>query len=172
MFRAISRVVFTSAAIAMLAACQPAPDPLVGSPSAALSVAAAQMKSAGTLPEQINLQRINAGLPLLTRDSRLTAAAEVHALDMATRGTLTHMGSNGYTVGTRVNIQGYCYSVVSENIAGGWKTVPLVVRGWMESPGHRANILSPQVKEYGVGRAGDYWVMIFAAPRPGDCSLF
>jgi uncharacterized protein YkwD len=171
-FRAISRVIFTSAALAVLAACQPAPDPLVGSPSAALNVAAAQMKSAGTLPEQINLQRVNAGLPLLTRDSRLTAAAEAHALDMATMGTLTHIGSTGYTVGTRVRLQGYCYNVVSENIASGWKTVALVVRGWMDSPGHRANILNSQVSEYGVGRAGDYWVMIYGDPRPGDCSLF
>ena len=144
----------------MLAACQPAPDPLFGSPSAALNVAAAEMKSAGTLPEQINLQRINAGLPLLTRDSRLTAAAEADALDMATMGTLIHVGSNGYTVGTRVRIQGYCYSVVSENIAAGWKTVALVVRGWMDSPAHRANFIAAQVSEYGAGRAGDNWVMI------------
>lgn len=160
------------ALLAIVGACQPAPDPLVGSPSAAINLAAAQMKSAGTLPEQINLQRINAGLPLLTRDSRLMAAAEAHALDMATMGTLTHVGLSGYTVGTRVNIQGYCYSLVTENIASGWRTVALVVRGWMASDGHRANILNPQVKEYGAGRAGDYWVMIFAAPRPGDCSLY
>jgi uncharacterized protein YkwD len=168
----IIRLLAAAALLVGLAACQPTLDPLKRSPSEALDRAAALSKSAGTLPEQINLQRINAGLPLLTRDSRLTAAAEAHALDMATMGTLSHVGSSGYTVGTRVNIQGYCYSVVTENIASGWKTVALVVRGWMESPGHRANILNPQVKEYGVGRAGDYWVMIFAAPRPGDCSLF
>jgi uncharacterized protein YkwD len=166
------RLLVAAALLAALGACQPALDPLKGSPSEALDRAAALSKSAGTLPEQINLQRLNAGLPLLTRDSRLTAAAEAHALDMATMGTLSHVGSSGYTVGTRVKIQGYCYHLVTENIASGWKTVALVVRGWMSSPGHRANILSPQVTEYGVGRAGDYWVMIYADPQPGDCSLF
>ena len=48
-----------------------------------------------------------------------------------------------------------------ENIAAGYKSAQAVVNGWMHSPGHRANILSPGFQYLGVGRTGNYWVQIF-----------
>jgi uncharacterized protein YkwD len=60
--------------------------------------------------------------------------------------------------------------VVAENIAAGQRTAPEVVDGWMNSPGHRKNILSRDVSQIGIGFAtgGEYgtmWVQVFGTPR-------
>lgn len=57
---------------------------------------------------------------------------------------------------------GYSYSAGGENIAWGYRTAEEVVDGWMNSAGHRANILSSNFNRLGVGKSGTYWVQMFA----------
>ena len=65
--------------------------------------------------------------------------------------TFSHMGSGGTTASDRANLAGYQSPSVGENIAAGYMTAQEVVDGWMNSPGHRENILNPNYTEIGVG---------------------
>ncbi|EFC82489.1 CAP domain-containing protein [Parafrankia sp. EUN1f] len=117
-----------------------------------------------------NAERARAGLAALTAEPRLAAAAARHSADMAARGFFAHDTPEGISVADRVRAAGYDYSVVAENIAAGQRTAREVVAGWMDSPGHRANILRPQVRQLGVGRVeggeyGVYWTQVFGSPR-------
>lgn len=108
----------------------------------------------------------------LTLDSRLDAAAQGHATDMARANYFSHTGRDGSTVGDRVTRQGYAWSRVGENIAAGYRTPEDVVAAWLDSEGHCRNIMSGDFTQLGVGRAtnsasrfGIYWVQNFATPR-------
>ena len=79
------------------------------------------------------------------------------------------------TAGQRIAAQGYSYSTWGENIAAGYTTAASAVNGWMNSEGHRNNILNCNFKETGVGYyylANDtgnenwyrYWTQVFASP--------
>ncbi|MBW4661024.1 MAG: CAP domain-containing protein [Drouetiella hepatica Uher 2000/2452] len=122
-----------------------------------------------------NAQRAQAGLPALKLNAKLSAAAYAHSRDMALNDFFNHMGSDRSKAADRVSAQGYSYLNVGENIAAGYATPEAVVAGWMNSPGHRANILYSKVKEIGVGfyfLANDsgqtpyqyYWTQDFATP--------
>lgn len=148
---------------------QPRPDgpphggpPHVGPPPDGDVVA---MVVAGT-----NAERAAAGLTRLTVEARLTAAALAHSTDMAARDFFAHESPEGRSVADRVTAAGYAYRIVAENIAAGQRDAAEVVTGWMNSPGHRANILNPELRQIGVGRAaggtyGTYWVQVFGTPR-------
>lgn len=112
----------------------------------------------------LNAQRTSAGLPPLTENRRLAAAAEAHAADMARRRTLTHTGTGGTSVADRIRAQGYCFRMAAENIATGYRDLPAVIQGWMQSAGHRRNILSTGASEFGLGEAGGYWTLVLAGP--------
>jgi len=122
-----------------------------------------------------NAQRAQAGLPALRLNAKLSAAAYVHSRDMALNDYFNHTGFDGSKVTDRISAQGYHYLNAGENIAAGYATPEAVVEGWMKSPGHRANILYPDVKEIGVGfyflpnDVGQapyqyYWTQDFATP--------
>ena len=122
-----------------------------------------------------NAQRAQAGLPALKLNAKLSAAAYVHSRDMALNDYFNHTGSDRSKVTDRVAAQGYNYLNAGENIAAGYATPEAVVEGWMNSPGHRANILYPKIQEIGVGfyfLANDsgeapyqyYWTQDFATP--------
>lgn len=100
----------------------------------------------------------------LRLESRLMAAAQRQADDMNARGVLEHTGSDGSTVATRVSDAGYSWSRVGENLASGQRDVTEVVTAWLESDGHCRNVLGSQYRDLGVGRAGKYWVQVFAKP--------
>lgn len=111
-----------------------------------------------------------AAAPPLTLDSRLTTAAQGHSTDMATRNFFSHTGSNGSTPWARITATGYRYSYAGENIAAGYATVDAVMRGWLASPGHCANIMNRNFTQLGVGYATGgsyrhYWTQDFARPR-------
>ncbi|WP_261575020.1 CAP domain-containing protein [Frankia gtarii] len=113
-----------------------------------------------------NVERGREGLAPLAVDARLAAAAEGHCRDMAARGFFAHTSPDGRTVSDRVTDLGYRYARVAENIAAGQTTAEEVVAGWMQSPGHRANILIPQLRQIGIGHAtggeyGSYWTQVF-----------
>lgn len=105
--------------------------------------------------------------------TQLSDAAAAHSLDMVTNNFLSHTGSNGSTLSTRVNATGYAWSSLGENIAAGYGTVNNVMAGWMASDGHCANIMNPNFTQIGVACVkgtnanpyGDYWTMDLARPR-------
>lgn len=100
----------------------------------------------------VNQQRAQNGCNVaLTIDSRLQTAAYLHSQDMAINNFFSHTGSNGSTAGERITAQGYRYSAVAENIAAGYTTPQEVVAGWMNSSGHRANILNCSYVHTGIG---------------------
>lgn len=123
----------------------------------------------------INAERVSAGCDPLQVNSKLVAAAQGHSEDMAIYDFFSHTGSNGSSAGQRIAAQGYSYSTWGENIAAGYSTATSAVNGWMDSEGHRNNILNCNFKETGVGYyflANDpgnenwryYWTQIFASP--------
>jgi len=109
----------------------------------------------------------------LTWNTQLTQAATAHSLDMVTNNFFDHGGSNGSTLGSRVAATGYVASALGENIAAGYGTVTNVMTGWMNSPGHCANIMNPAFTQIGVAcikgtstnRYGDYWTMDLGRPQ-------
>ena len=99
----------------------------------------------------------------------LNRAALIHSQDMAAKKFFEHAGSK---VADRVARIGYKWRTVGENIAVGAETPEAVVQGWLDSPGHCTNIMSPGFTEMGIAfvvdkksDAGIYWTQVFAAPR-------
>ncbi|MEU9560110.1 CAP domain-containing protein [Streptomyces fumanus] len=113
-----------------------------------------------------NRRRTGAGLPPLAADPRLTAAAQAHSADMVARDFYAHTDPDGGRPWDRAGAAGAPHRTVGENIACGQRSPADVVEGWMNSPGHRANILKPDFTHIGVGlagggRAGTYWTQVF-----------
>ena len=111
-----------------------------------------------------------AGQEPLKLSEKLTRAALLHAKDMAEHHKLDHTGTDKSTVAERVKRQDYPYILVGENIAFGQKDVDEVMTTWMESPGHRENILANFTEMGGArsqGREGVYyWCVDFGTPIP------
>jgi uncharacterized protein YkwD/stress response protein SCP2 len=118
-----------------------------------------------------NQQRQLNGLPPLAPDPLLARAAAAHSADMAARQFFDHRNPDGLQVADRVTALGYRFGTVAENIAAGQRTPAEVVTGWMNSPGHRRNILLPEITQIGVGYSpsadvyGCYWTQVFGTPR-------
>ena len=117
----------------------------------------------------VNTERAEAGCAAVTSDDRLTAAARGHSADMAARGYFSHTTPEGVQFSTRITNAGYRWSGAGENIAKGQRTPAEVMTGWMNSPGHKANILNCGFKNIGVGVAADaqgslVWTQEFASP--------
>ncbi|TDC84077.1 CAP domain-containing protein [Actinomadura sp. 7K507] len=111
-----------------------------------------------------NAERAKAGCPALRVDQRLVIAARKHSADMAANDYFSHTSQNGESPWKRMEDAGYP-SPGAENIAKGHQTAAAVVKGWMDSPGHRANILNCDLRAIGVGRAsgpgGPLWTQNF-----------
>src|SRR5690606_7451058 len=118
----------------------------------------------------VNEQRSAAGCGALASDSRLTAAARAHSADMAARGYFAHTTPEGVTFAERITSAGYRWSYAAENIARGQRDPQAVMWSWMNSDGHRRNILNCALRHIGVGLAYDannrpHWTQDFASPR-------
>ena len=116
----------------------------------------------------VNKERAKQGCRALTADSRLTKAAQGHSADMARRGFFDHTNPDGKDPGDRITAAGYRWSTYGENIAKGQPTPASVMKSWMNSPGHRANILNCKFAEIGVGvvkSGGPYWTQVFGTAR-------
>ena len=101
----------------------------------------------------------------------LEQAAAAHAKDMAERDELSHQGRDGSSPAQRVAHAGYRWHIVGENVASGPTTIDEAVTGWLESPGHCANIMNARFTAMGVSYAVNprshaliYWAQDFAAP--------
>lgn len=115
----------------------------------------------------VNRARVEAGCSPLTKSAKLTMAARAHSADMASRRNMSHTSSDGSAASDRITGSGYDWRAYGENVAHGYTTPEDVVAGWMNSPGHRRNILDCSFKEIGVGVAqpGNYWTQDFGAAR-------
>ncbi|HET8660754.1 MAG TPA: CAP domain-containing protein [Micromonosporaceae bacterium] len=115
----------------------------------------------------VNRERQARGCGPVRVDDRLRAAAGAHSADMAAHERMSHTGSDGSSPWERARRAGYAYPM-SENVAYGYGTAAEVMRGWMESPGHRANILNCDARAVGVGLAYSgggtaYWAQVFGS---------
>jgi uncharacterized protein YkwD len=117
----------------------------------------------------VNRERASAGCSPVTSNAELTRAADDYSDVMARSGVMSHTGPDGSTMTTRVEAAGYEWSTLGENIARGQADAASVMESWMNSPGHRANILNCSFKELGVGvhfgDGGPWWTQNFGAGR-------
>jgi len=110
----------------------------------------------------VNTERAKSGCDPLRVDPKLAQAAQEHSSDMAERDYFDHTTPEGLTFADRIVNAGYP-TPGAENIAVGQKDAPQVMDGWMESDGHRANILNCDLNTIGVGLDdnGMYWTQDF-----------
>lgn len=85
----------------------------------------------------------------LSWDCTLAEISDEHNQDMANNNFFDHTGSNGLRVADRATNAGYNWQTVGENIAAGYQDVDAVMQGWLESPGHCANIMRAQFSDLG-----------------------
>ncbi len=113
-----------------------------------------------------NIEREKAGLSMFGQASALTKTAVVRANELVIKYLASHNRPDGREFHTAYDENGVIYKLAGENIAMGQRTPKEVVDGWMNSPGHRANILNPKFGRLGVGVAIDengvlYWSQNF-----------
>ncbi|CAL9340026.1 CAP domain-containing protein [Streptomyces sp. enrichment culture] len=118
---------------------------------------------------EVNRHRATAGCPALRQRAALNRAAEAHSADMAAHGRLSHVGTDGSGPDDRMRAAGYEPGPTGEVIAVGLATASAVVGDWMDSPPHRAILLSCRYTDAGAGTAagpdGPWWTLDLAAPR-------
>jgi uncharacterized protein YkwD len=108
--------------------------------------------------------------PELRWQSLLAASAQHHALDLAARDRLDHLGADGASLRTRVRATGYAMRLSGENLAGGAQTLDEAIGQWLASPAHCENLMLADFQEFGLacvsgpGRLQRYWVLQLAAP--------
>ena len=105
-----------------------------------------------TMLTLLNQERKKQGLSPLVKDTKLQELARSHSLDMLARGYFSHNTPEGKTPFDRMNDAGVTYQYAGENLALS-VNVYTAMQGLMQSPGHRANILSPNYKKIGIGVA-------------------
>ena len=121
-------------------------------------------------PRRCGSERFAAAPPLI-ESRKLNEAAADHARDMVKKNYFEHRGSDGSQPKDRVLRTGYKSRLTGENIAMGPESAEEVVDGWLDSPGHCANMMDPRFQDIGVGLAAGkkrgqiYWVQNFGAPR-------
>ncbi|MEU6932440.1 CAP domain-containing protein [Streptomyces sp. NPDC046374] len=160
----------------LYAAGSAAPLPVAPAPSEETQRRArAVPAAAGTAAQYVdqilglaNAERRKAGCEPLRSDGKLRTAAQRHADDMSDRDYYAHDTPEGRGPGDRITAAGYDWSTWGENIFRGPHTPAEAVDGWMNSEGHRKNILNCAFREMGVGvnltSNGPWWVQDFASP--------
>ena len=112
----------------------------------------------------LNASRRANGEAPLRFNRRLGRAAMTHACDMLVNDFFDHRGSDGSSSQARVRQAGYQDCIVAENLAWGYPRPEQIISGWMNSPGHRRNMLHPRIEEFGIGITqgprGPYWVLV------------
>lgn len=130
------------------------------------SVAVTSASATTDFTQALNVFRRSQGLGAVEQSAVLTRAATLHAQDMAARGYFSHSspgGPNGANLMQRAQSAGCAVRAAAENIAQGQQTQQQVFESWRNSSGHRANMLGASYTSYGLGRAGDKWVLMFSS---------
>lgn len=116
------------------------------------------------IAQGLNANRRANGQAELRFNRQLAQAAMRHACDMQVHDFFAHQGSDGSNSQVRVRAAGYRNCIVAENLAWGYPRSEQIISGWMDSPGHRQNMLNARVDEYGIaitqGAKGPYWVLV------------
>lgn len=128
-----------------------------------------ESQQANEILQLVNTERSKQGLKALTLSNKLTSVANTKAKDMAINNYFDH---NSPTYGSPFEMLqqfGVHYSYAGENIAAGQQTAQKVMNDWMNSSGHRANILNKNYTQLGVGYSkggsyGTYWCQEFIKP--------
>lgn len=112
---------------------------------------------AGSVDEQVveamNVERRARGLQPLRLNRQLSLAADDRIRDMFSQRYFDHVAPDGTQPFVWVTRRGYRYGTVGENLAVGYRSADRVVNGWMNSPGHRANLLGRKFDEVGISVA-------------------
>ena len=114
--------------------------------------------------ELVNQERAKEGLSVLVYDAGIEKAALVRAKE--TEKSFSHTRPDGRTFSTALTEAGVTFRGAGENIAYGQRTPEQVMEGWMNSPGHRANIMNKDYSKIGVGyyqnaNGVNYWTQLF-----------
>ncbi len=135
-------------------------------PVARTAAAAADPTAEAAVLALVNEARADAGCGALTADPALAAVARAHSADMRDRDYFSHTSPEGLSPFDRAEQAGVGYSR-AENIAFGQSDAAAVMEAWLESPGHRQNILDCELTTLGVGVAegpgGPWWTQLFGA---------
>jgi len=118
-------------------------------------LAYATSMSVNGLLSSTNAQRSGNGVAGLANNSKLNAAAQAKANDMAARNYWSHNTPEGNPPWTFIEAQGYAYQKLGENLAAGFSSEDATVGGWMASAPHKANLLDPEFSEVGFGFANN-----------------
>jgi uncharacterized protein YkwD len=130
------------------------------------------VNAARAAPRHCGERAFGAAAPLAWNDA-LAAAAQAHSRDMAAHRHFGHEGSDATTVAARATRAGYGWRLIGENIAAGQTSASEAVAGWIESPGHCANLMNPAFTGMGAGYGIShaqlpgfvYWTQVFGV-RP------
>ena len=113
--------------------------------------------------ELVNSERVKNGLKKLELDEALSTVARNHSMDMAKNNYFSHTNLKGQSPFDRLKSAGISYSYAGENIASGQTTPEAVVNAWMNSEGHRKNILNSNFNKIGIGYYNRYWTQVFTS---------
>ncbi|MDR7325607.1 CAP domain-containing protein [Catenuloplanes niger] len=135
-------------------------------PAASASAAVATTTLEAQVVALTNEARVKAGCTKLTVNAHLAKAAQAFSRDMADKNYFSHTGKDGSNFVQRAKRAGFTRTAMGENIAWGYRDAQGVVKGWMNSPGHRKNILNCKSTLIGVGAARNakgvvYWTQEF-----------
>lgn len=137
-----------------------------GQPAQTQPAPSSQQNQAASFTQRVadlvNQERAKAGLAPLQMDESLNKVAQAKAADMAQNKYFSH---NSPTYGSPFDMMkqfGISYRTAGENIAMGQRSPEEVMSQWMNSPGHRQNILNGSFTKIGVGYVNGYWVQTFA----------
>jgi len=135
-----------------------------------ISTPAVSIELAVEVIRLVNKERVAVGCPALAPNDTLMQVAQAHSQDMAAHDFFDHTGTDGRSSFQRIRDAGYRYTRAAENLAAGVDSPAEVVALWMQSPGHRTNMLNCQLRETGVGYVEDahdpldygaYWTQDF-----------
>ena len=150
-------------------AAQKPAAPVVQKPAAPVANNSATGSYEAQVVELVNKERAAQGLPALKFNAELSKVAEAKAADLRDKNYFSHTSPTYGSPFDMMKSFGIKYTAAGENIAKGYMNPTSVMNGWMNSPGHKANILNSSFTEIGVGyvagaNCSGYWVQMFIRP--------
>lgn len=144
---------------------------LAGLPaSAACNLPAGAEAHQAELMDNLNAVRASRGLAPLRLNAALDKAAQAHACDNARRKSTSHVSADGSQLQHRLRRAGYNYAIAAENTGRGFASGHRAVEWWMDSPGHKKNMLMKGVDEVGIGIAMSaapdsrlHWILVLGS---------